>query len=44
MKRIWKNPAYPAMERAVEEGKIRSVGRSNWYVEEIDDFIGQVNI
>lgn len=28
----------------VEEGKIRFVGLSNWYVEKIDDFIDQLNI
>lgn len=36
--------AYKAMEKFVEQGKIRSLGLSNWYVEEIDDFIEQVNI
>lgn len=36
--------AYKAMEKFVEQGKIRSLGLSNWYVEEIDDFISQVNI
>ncbi len=32
------------MEKFVEQGKIRSLGLSNWYIEEIDDFIAQVNI
>ncbi|MDE7365089.1 MAG: aldo/keto reductase [Ruminococcus sp.] len=36
--------AYLAMEKLVEQGKIRSLGLSNWYIEEIDDFISQVNI
>lgn len=36
--------AYKAMERFVEQGKIRSLGLSNWYIEEIDGFIAQVNI
>lgn len=36
--------AYRAMEKFVEQGKIRSLGLSNWYIEEIDDFIAQVNI
>lgn len=36
--------AYRAIEKFVEQGKIRSVGLSNWYIEEIDDFIAQVNI
>jgi diketogulonate reductase-like aldo/keto reductase/flavodoxin len=36
--------AYKAMEKAVAKGKIRSIGLSNWYIEEIDDFISQVTI
>lgn len=36
--------AYHAMEKAVEEGKIRSIGLSNWYVEELEEFLPQVNI
>ena len=36
--------AYLAIEKFVEQGKIRSIGLSNWYIEEIDDFIAQVNI
>ncbi|MDD3222893.1 MAG: aldo/keto reductase [Lachnospiraceae bacterium] len=36
--------AYKAMEKAVEEGKIRSIGLSNWYVEELEDFLPQVTI
>lgn len=36
--------AYKAIEEYVKQGKIRSIGLSNWYIEEIDDFIAQVNI
>lgn len=36
--------AYKAMEQAVRDGKIRSLGLSNWYIEEIDGFIAQVDI
>lgn len=36
--------AYKAMEKAVEEGKIRSIGLSNWYVEELTEFLPQVTI
>lgn len=36
--------AYLAMEKFVQKDKIRSIGLSNWYIEEIDDFIAQVNI
>lgn len=36
--------AYKAMEKAVEEGKIRSIGLSNWYVEELDEFLPQITI
>lgn len=36
--------AYKAMEKFVEKGKIRSLGLSNWYIEEIDGFIAQVDI
>ena len=36
--------AYLAMEKAVEDGKIHSIGLSNWYVEELEDFLPQVNI
>ncbi len=36
--------AYHAMEKAVDEGKIRSLGLSNWYVEELESFLPQVNI
>lgn len=33
-----------AMEQFVAEGKIRSIGLSNWYVEELTEFLPQVNI
>lgn len=36
--------AYLAMEKAVADGKIRSLGLSNWYVEELEEFIPQINI
>ena len=36
--------AYLAMEKAVNEGKIHSIGLSNWYVEELEEFLPQVNI
>lgn len=36
--------AYKAMEQAVADGKVRSIGLSNWYVEELEEFLPQVNI
>lgn len=36
--------AYRAMEKAVAEGKIRSIGLSNWYVEELEAFLPQITI
>lgn len=36
--------AYKAMERFVADGKIHSIGLSNWYVEELDEFLPQVDI
>lgn len=36
--------AYHAMEQAVEDGKIRSIGLSNWYIEELEEFLPRVNI
>lgn len=36
--------AYKAMEQAVTDGKIHSIGLSNWYVEELEEFLPQVNI
>lgn len=36
--------AYHTMEKAVAEGKIRSIGLSNWYVEELEVFSPQINI
>lgn len=35
--------AYKAMEKFVAEGKIRSIGLSNWYVEELEEFLPQVD-
>lgn len=36
--------AYKAMEKYVKEGKIRSIGLSNWYVEELEEFLPQITI
>ncbi len=36
--------AYKVMEKYVEEGKIRSIGLSNWYIEELEEFLPQVDI
>lgn len=36
--------AYHAMEQAVADGTIRSIGLSNWYVEELEEFLPQINI
>ena len=36
--------AYQTMERYVEEGKIRSLGLSNWYREELTEFLPQISI
>lgn len=36
--------AYQAMEKYVGEGKIHSIGLSNWYVEELTEFLPQVTI
>lgn len=36
--------AYLAMEKVVVDGKIRSIGLSNWYVNELEEFLSQVNI
>lgn len=36
--------AYKAMERAVEQGKIRSIGLSNYYIEEMEVFLPQVTV
>ena len=36
--------AYKAMEKYAEQGKIRSLGLSNWYVEELTAFLPQVTI
>ena len=34
--------AYLAMEKAVADGKIRSLGLSNWYVEELEEFLQEM--
>ena len=36
--------AYKTMEKYVEKGMIRSIGLSNWYVEELEEFLPQINI
>ena len=36
--------AYLAMEKYAAEGKIHSLGLSNWYIEELTDFLPKVNI
>ena len=36
--------AYKAMEKAVRQGKVRSIGLSNWYIEELQEFLPQVTI
>ena len=36
--------AYLAMEKYVADGRIHSLGLSNWYIEELTDFLPRVNI
>lgn len=36
--------AYKAMEEAVKEGKVHSIGLSNWYIEELEEFLPQITI
>lgn len=36
--------AYQAMEQAVADGKIRSIGLSNWYIKELEEFLPQITI
>ncbi len=36
--------AYKAMEKYVESGKIKSLGLSNYYIKELNEFIPKVNI
>lgn len=36
--------AYKAMEKAVADGKVHSLGLSNWYAEELEAFMPQVSI
>ena len=36
--------AYLAMEQAVAEGTVHSIGLSNWYIEELEEFLPQVHI
>ena len=36
--------AYLAMEKAAADGSIRSLGLSNWYIDELEHFLPQVHI
>lgn len=36
--------AYHAVEKYIETGKIKSAGLSNWYIDELKNFLGGVNI
>ena len=36
--------AYKAMEQAVKDGKVRSIGLSNWYIEELNTFLPNIRI
>lgn len=36
--------AYKVMEEYVKKGKIRSIGLSNWYIEELKEFLLQIEI
>lgn len=36
--------AYQVMEEYVRKGKIRSIGLSNWYIEELEELIPQITI
>lgn len=36
--------AYKTMENYVKQGKIHSIGLSNWYIEELEEFLPQVEI
>ena len=36
--------AYQTMEKFVDQGKIRSLGLSNWYIEELTEFLPQISI
>lgn len=36
--------AYRALEKAVEEGAVRSIGLSNWYIKELTEFLPKVDV
>ena len=36
--------AYKVMEKYLEEGKLRSIGLSNWYIEELESFLPQIDV
>ena len=37
-------PSLPCWKWAAADGKIHSIGLSNWYIEELEEFLPQVNI
>lgn len=36
--------AYKVMEQYVADGKLKSIGLSNWYIEELEEFLPQISI
>ncbi len=36
--------AYRTLEKAVEEGAVRSIGLSNWYIKELTEFLPKVDV
>lgn len=36
--------AYRTLEKAVEEGTVRSIGLSNWYIKELTEFLPKVDV
>ena len=36
--------AYKVMEKYLEEGKLRTIGLSNWYIEELESFLPQIDV
>lgn len=36
--------AYQAIEQAIQDGKVHSIGLSNWYIEELEEFLPQITI
>lgn len=35
---------YKALEQAVQDGKVRSIGLANWYIKELEEFLPQVTV